>query len=217
MGQQNRTLAAGRYEFQAEAERLIASDVIAKLRPLPDSHFLEIGCGPGLLLSAIEPLVAESVGIDSEDQIALARDHTSGRLIVGDFSSIALDETFDRILIYSVIHCLADFTTVQRFLDKAAALLLSGGRLLVGDIPNSDTKAAYIASDVGSRMNAEWVTRVSDTPRPRGSGGIGAFNSDQIFRLMANFRQRGFLTYLLPQNPNLPFGNTREDLLIIRL
>jgi 2-polyprenyl-3-methyl-5-hydroxy-6-metoxy-1,4-benzoquinol methylase len=136
----DRTLAAGRYTFQAEAEKLIVPDVISKLQPLPTSSFLEIGCGPGLLISAIEPLVASCTGIDTDKQVALARSATNARLIAGRFEDINLNERFDRILIYAVIQCLPSIPAVESFILKAASLLPPQGRLLVGDIPNSDTK-----------------------------------------------------------------------------
>ena len=160
--------------------------------------------------------MAASVGIDCETQIDMARDNSSARLIAGDFRQIALNETFDRILIYSVVHTLRDHDAIKSFIDKAAELLAPGGRLLVGDIPNSDTKATYLATPTGKRMREDWAMMVLDTPKPAAFGdGIGALSSLDIFGLMYHFRQRGFSTYLLPQPPDLPFGNTREDILIV--
>jgi cyclopropane fatty-acyl-phospholipid synthase-like methyltransferase len=211
----NLTVAAGRYAFQAEAEKLIAADVIAKLQPQTNSRFLEIGCGPGLLLSAIEPLVASSVGIDVPSQIALAQHQTRAKLIGARFEEVEIEETFDRILIYGVVSTLPDFGSVCLFIDKALSLLAPTGRLLIGDIPNSDTKSAFLASERGSRIQGEWTEKVSKTEAPAAKECIGHFSSKQILSLVAQYRSRGLLCYVLPQPPDLPFGYTREDMLII--
>jgi hypothetical protein len=41
------TEQAGRYAFQAEAERLILADVVSKLQLDPADTLLVVGCGPG--------------------------------------------------------------------------------------------------------------------------------------------------------------------------
>lgn len=212
----DRTLAASRYTFQAEAEKLIVPDVILKLQPLPTSSFLEIVCGPGLLISAIEPLVASCTGIDTDKQVALARSATNARLIAGRFEDINLNERFDRILIYAVIQCLPSIPAVESFILKAASLLSPQGRLLVGDIPNSDTKKVFLASEAGAAFHANWLASNHSPPPVNDHQGVGSFTSAEIHSLMADCRERGMLAYLLPQPADLPFGHTREDLLIVR-
>ncbi|MNY73457.1 hypothetical protein D3C86_2122520 [compost metagenome] len=42
------------------------------------------------------------------------------------------------------------------------------------------------------------------------------FSDKMIFDLMLHFRNAGHEVYLLPQAKHLPFGFTREDILIIK-
>jgi cyclopropane fatty-acyl-phospholipid synthase-like methyltransferase len=213
----DKTVAAGRYAFQADAERLIAPDVIEKLELSAGHTFLEIGCGPGLLLSAAERVGAICTGIDIESQIDIAKETTSARLIAGHFEKVELAERFDRMLIYSVIHCLPDFEAVKMFVAKAAALLAPQGRMLIGDIPNSDTKKAFLDSEVGAAFHADWLASNHSPPVVNEHSGVGSFTTAEIHSLMMDWRARGMLAYLLPQPASLPFGHTREDLLIVRL
>lgn len=216
MEQQNRTLAAGRYAFQTDAETRIAADVLAKLQPLPTSRFLDIGCGPGLLIEAIEPHVGSYVGIDSPDQIQIARRVSrSAELVSGDFLKTDFAGSFDRILIYSVIHCLPDFEAVLTFVSKSVGLLAIGGRLLIGDIPNFDTKTKFLASSAGAEFHSRW-SQANKVAPARSENVIGSFTDAQVMAMIARFRLSGLLSYVLPQPPDLPFGHTREDLLIVR-
>jgi hypothetical protein len=56
------TEQAGRYAFQAEAERLILADVMSKLQLDPADTLLVVGCGPGTLLIPLSFVVAQATG-----------------------------------------------------------------------------------------------------------------------------------------------------------
>ena len=45
---------------------------------------------------------------------------------------------------------------------------------------------------------------------------VASFGDDEILDFAKRYRSRGFHAYILPQPPGLPFGHTREDLLIVR-
>jgi hypothetical protein len=45
---------------------------------------------------------------------------------------------------------------------------------------------------------------------------IGAFDDKTVLELAGRFRSEGFHAYMLPQPADLPFGRTREDMLVIR-
>ena len=40
------------------------------------------------------------------------------------------------------------------------------------------------------------------------------FNDKFILEIIARVRQKGFSAYVYPQNTKLPFGNTREDIVV---
>jgi SAM-dependent methyltransferase len=221
-------IVSGRYGFQAGSEQAIAADVLAKLRPGPDSSLLEIGCGSGLLLHRLAPHVAEAVGLDHPACLARARllVPENVTLVEGSWPDTTLDRTFDRILTYSVIHCLIDESSVVNFIDAAVGSLAPGGWCLIGDVPNPDAAARFASTATGRQVTAEHRRRVaesrSEDDQIRDSVlvnamGDGSFLGDLfVSSTITRLRAAGLESYVLPQPRSLPFGFTREDLLIHR-
>jgi 2-polyprenyl-3-methyl-5-hydroxy-6-metoxy-1,4-benzoquinol methylase len=215
---------AGRYEFQQDAQKLILCDLEAKLRPLPQHSLLEIGCGPGNLLIPLSFRVRTAVGIDHPDLIEAAKSRCESenmRFLAGRFPETAIDDKFDRILIYSVLQCVTDFAEAARFLDAAAALLAPGGRMVVGDLPNADRKSRFQNSEAGQKFEVEWAqlreANPESGPNPlSGVSSLGTFNDQMIVDLIHRHRAAGFHAYVVDQDPALPFGHTREDIIIVR-
>jgi SAM-dependent methyltransferase len=223
------TEKAGRHRAQADDEKNIVADVIAKLDLGPTDDLLEIGCGTGTLLIPLSFQVASATGIDHENMIAaLRRRFTEPGLgtVAGNFLDLDVNGDFSKILIYSVLHYMSDEDEVVAFLERAANLLRPGGRLLIGDIPNDDRKRRFAESERGQRFNAEWAARVEAQPSDKDAvalfARIGdddrrvAFNDGVVLRLIDYFRGRGLDAFVVPQPSNLPFCHTREDILIMR-
>jgi 2-polyprenyl-3-methyl-5-hydroxy-6-metoxy-1,4-benzoquinol methylase len=218
------TELSGRYQTQAEAERRILADVIRKLAIDPRDSLLEIGCGAGNLLIPLSFVTADVVGIDHPNVVAYARRASSGagiRWLEGRFPDVMPSERFDCILMYSVIHYVPSFPELLPFITAAAGLLKPGGRLLVGDIPNSDRKRRFLESDAGQVFEREWQSARRESPASQShvfddATGIGALVDSQILEIVAHARAAGFHAYILPQPRDLPFGHTREDVLIVR-
>jgi SAM-dependent methyltransferase len=139
---------------------------------------------------------------------------------------VGLDGTFDRILVYSVVHYLLDAQSVRDFLDACFEVLRPGGRLLVGDIPNRDAKNRFLESPGGQRFSRKWNERSASLNADDGvaaktfanlAAPANAFlDDDFVLRFLRTTRERGFESYLLPQSASLPYGNTREDVLVVR-
>tara|TARA_A100001037_G_scaffold302113_1_gene333044 strand:+ start:14 stop:739 length:726 start_codon:yes stop_codon:yes gene_type:complete len=219
------TELSGRYQMQEEAERRIVPDVIDKLALDADHRLLEIGCGAGNILIPLSFVVASSTGVDHEAVLSRMKERGGTRRITrvpGNFLDLKIETKFDRILIYSVLHCLTDFSEVRHFVEKACELLAPGGRMLIGDIPNVDRKGRFANSAVGKAFERTWQ---EESRKEAGSGSIAAnlindpdlatFDDEAIHNLLVHIRKFGFESYLLPQSSDLPFGHTREDILVI--
>ena len=221
------TEQAGRYANQREAERRILPDLLDKLAIEPTHRLLEIGCGPGQLLIPMSYFVAGAVGLDHPAVVARGRATCSTdkiQWLAGAFPAVRPNGPFDRIVVYSVIQNLRSHDAITGFLYAAIDLLGPGGRLLVGDIPNSDRKVRFRSSEAGRQFEIAWQAEMA-RQKPAGPVGpdpwlgvdtLGSLDDASIHALSLRCRARGFHAYILPQPPDLPFGNTREDLLIVR-
>lgn len=220
------TIASGRYALQRLSERRIVMDVAAKLALSPNDHLLEIGCGPGNLLVPLSFLVEQAVGIDHPDVCARLRQRFSDErleLVGANFLEYeGRDSKYSKVLIYSVLNTLADQEEAIAFVDKAASLLASGGRLLIGDIANSDRKVRFTGSNTGRDFQRRWEKAMASHEHDSGSVGY-AVPDDKLFfpndifvvEVLTRLRGKGLHAYVLPQPPDLPFGRTREDILAI--
>lgn len=221
------TIVSGRYAIQRRAERLVFMDVAKKLDIGPDDRLLEIGCGPGNLLIPLSFLVKSAIGIDHPEvcRRLKARFTDDKVLTIGcnflDYVPDA-DAAFDKVLIYSVINTLSDQNEAVGFMDKAVGLLAPGGRLLLGDIANADRKNRFMNSPAGKRFEIEWREEMAtaepnaESEHPRDEMMFQPTDGF-VLSLMDRYRGQGFEAHLLSQPPVLPFGHTREDILIRRL
>ncbi|MBL1378402.1 class I SAM-dependent methyltransferase [Zobellella iuensis] len=219
------TSVAGRYRCQEVDERNIISDIMRKLSISSNDQLLEIGCNLGKLLTPLSYMVEKSIGIDhplliSRYQTEIKKDNI--KLVPGNFLEIENEKLghFNKILIYSVIHALPDNKSLDAFIDKALQLLSAGGLMLIGDIPNEDKKNRFLASRTGKIFNKEWEERRALFPETESveldyKCSI-SFNDELLCSLMLNIRKKGYNAHILAQPENLPFGRTREDLLIVK-
>ena len=220
------TEKAGRYPIQAGAEKRVLSDVLVKTGSGPEDRVLDIGCGSGLLLVPLSYLVAHVTGIDHPDVVCDLASRCSRHnvsLRSGSFLDLKVDETYTVIIAYGVVNCLGEESELTTFLDKAVACLEPGGRLLVGDIPNVDKKLRFLESAAGRAFEAEWQRTMAASPpsaQERPSLARDAqmlrFDDGLVLRLLMHYRAAGLHAYVLPQPPDLPFGLSREDVLIVR-
>lgn len=212
----------GRYPAQAEFEKLIFLDVQKKLKLSPSNHLLDIGCGMGNILIPASFIVDQVTGIDHPRVIeqlngVIKRDNIN--LIGTDFLDAPLSGTFDRIVSYCVLPALPDRETVYSFIDKALDLLSDDGLLLLGDISNIDKKKRFLNSRRGQAFSKDWEERMHKMPLKIDTSKASElpsaiFDDDFMLELCMHARQKNFNAYILNQEQSLPFGNTREDILI---
>lgn len=216
----------GRYEAQKTAELLIPADVVSKLKFNGNDEFLDIGCGLGLNLDVGSNIVQRAVGCDHPYVIEkLKRKFTNinADLVGGNFLELTFEKRFTKILAYSVLPALPDIQTVNKFIDKVISLLSPSGMALLGDLANIDKKNRFLASSRGKLFQLEWNKSMIDSQIDKESSDYQTkretksviMDDDIILGLAARIRKKDFNAYILDQPQNLPFGNTREDILIV--
>jgi cyclopropane fatty-acyl-phospholipid synthase-like methyltransferase len=218
------TEISGRYGFQQENEGKIINDVLVKLKINSKDTLLEIGCGPGNLLVPLSDFAEHVCGIDNEIVIQRLNNKTISKkiqLIGGDFLVIPKPiEKYSKILIYSVVHYLDSEKTIHQFLQKAFELVQPGGMLLLGDLPNVNKKKRYLNSSEGKKTSDEWSRTLSTNPchpltKLDKDTHVVTISDEIVLGLLQFARNLDIDAYVLPQPADLPFGNTREDILFI--
>lgn len=216
------TRAAARYVVQKAAEKRVLGDILAKLALRPEDRLLDIGCNIGNLLIPLSFFVAHAVGVDHPsclDRLRRRLPQDSPELIPGNFLEIEVAGPFDKILCYSVLHYLAPGDLLP-FCDKAVSLLAPGGRVLFGDIPNQSRKRRFLASPEGQRFACQWEELRAAHPEvepdlPQDPD-LVQFNDELVAEITSRYRRQGLEVEVVEQGPDLPFGHTREDILISR-
>ena len=139
----------------------------------------------------------------------------------GNFLDMKLPTShFDKIFIYSVLHYLGNKIEVLNFIERALAILKPGGRMLLGDITNVSKKGRFVSSKTGQHVAKDWAELTKNA-------GIGAFEGLRpdiesvtfddalVLDLLGIIRSKGMEAFLLPQPIDLPFGGSREDILVV--
>lgn len=129
---------------------------VARILALEPKQVLEIGCGMGLLLFRIAPQCTRYVGLDlSAEAIGTVKQKLQQQQ--GDWSHVTalarpaheLDEfeaeSFDTIVLNSVIQYFPDINYLVQVLQSAVRLLKPGGKLFIGDVRNLSLLKAFHA------------------------------------------------------------------------
>jgi len=218
------TEIAGRYATQAIAERAILPDVFKKLQIAPNNSILDVGSGAGTLAIPLSFICKKVIVVDHPDVLGRLKKRCeidNLKFLPGNFLEIDFQEKVDKILVYSVLHYLEDEQEVVKFIEKALGMLNPGGRVLFGDIPNSSAKKRFSDSAYGRRFIQNWDQKMSGhSPESKiinlpNDHKMAVFDDDTILRLIKLIRLRGLHAYVLAQPPGLPFGHTREDILVV--
>jgi cyclopropane fatty-acyl-phospholipid synthase-like methyltransferase len=225
-------IASARHGFHEADMPNIVSDIVSKLQPKPSDRLLEIGCGPGLLMRALAPMVETLVGIDhlNTAERAKASDFPANCSFIGGFwPDVAIDGKFDCLLVYSVLQYTGGVDQALIFVETCLKVMNVGGRLLIGDLPNHDRFNRFSKSFEYAKINTEYASKVSkDREANINSQHVRMslekdtvpqnifINDDFILKLLKYTREKGFDSFIVPQSDNLPMSRSREDLLIIQ-
>jgi hypothetical protein len=112
------------------------------------------------------------------------------------------------------LHYIFAETNLFDFLDDSLALLAPGGEMLVGDIPNVSQRKRFFSSANGIRFHQDF-TGTKEMPEVQfNTVEPGKIDDSVLIGLVLRARSAGFDAYLVPQPPQLPMANRREDLLV---
>jgi hypothetical protein len=122
----------------------------------------------------------------------------------------------DVVLAYGVFSTIFAEGLLYPFIDHTLGLLADGGAWLIGDIPNISKRKRFFASEAGIAFHKTFM-QTDEAPHVR----FNAIEPDQIddavlLGVLMRCRNFGFDAYLLPQPPDLPMANRREDMLILK-
>ena len=222
----NDTEISGRYQIQENDERNILYDVLSKLDIKGENTLLDIGCGTGNLLIPLSFACKQLTGVDHASAIKRLKQRAkllkNIDLISGNFFDLTLDRKFDKILCYSVLHLLSNKEEVFMFIQKSLKLLKPGGIALFGDIPNISKKERFLKSKSGREFSKKWNKLIENRnknlnhtePSLVEDKELVEFNDDLVISILIDVRAKGFDSFILNQHSYLPFGYTREDILI---
>jgi ubiquinone/menaquinone biosynthesis C-methylase UbiE len=193
-------------------------DVIEKLSLSPGETFLDAGCGSGIFLSeVIKKTQVKAVGIDfSASHIRFAKENFPhiGFLVASVEELPFKPSYFDKVLSYSVIHCLEN---CEKALDQLMRVSKPRGKILIGDVPSSRHKyRMYLDSFIGllsavgnfKKLREKWNYVEEGTP----------WNWLDLEKIKEYVEKRGFSCRILRQPKHRQFESVtyhyRFDILI---
>jgi hypothetical protein len=213
--------------YRAGKEDTIFRDLLAKLPPLRrrGQIVLDVGPGCGPLAFRLADFCGERghtlLLVDSREML----DHLPDRGHVRKFPARypQCPELFaehagrvDALLVYSVLHYVFAEGNLFDFLDRSLGLLAPGGAMLLGDLPNVSKRKRFFSSAAGDAFHRQFTGRDEAPPVAFNRPEPGKIDDAVVLALLARCRAAGFDAYVLPQAPDLPMANRREDVLITR-
>ncbi len=214
-------------EYRTSRSDGILQDISDKLPAFraAGTRLLDIGCGCGELAEAIIKQAGRNnqslTLIDSAEMLDQLPAAPHVHKVIGRFPacSQALESfagQFDAILVYSVAQYVFSEANLFHFVDAAVDLLNERGALLLGDLPNASMRKRFFASPSGTRYHE---AHYPEQPQP-----VVSFNEPQpgqlddavVLALVARSRAAGLQAFVMPQSPDLPMANRREDILVRR-
>jgi len=213
--------------FRAGRSQAIFADIDSKLTVLgrPGIKILDIGGGCSELAQHIVETTARErqllTAIDSPEMLTQLPESPHLTKLEGPFPGCLKALThapgpFDAILAYSVAHHVFLEANLFAFVDAAVQLLGEQGRFLIGDIPNATMRKRFMASSAGEAYHAAHYAHL---PAPKAQAAAlnpGEIDDGVVLGLVARMRAAGLHAFVVPQAPDLPMANRREDILIVR-
>ena len=133
--------------YSEDTWRLMVSDLSERTELLPGKKVLEIGCGSGAVLYALNEIVKiDSYGIDySESLIKVAKVAIpEGKFVVQEADKPCFSETsFDMIFSNGVFFYFPDQEYVKRVIINWTNQISTGGQFVLLDLPDKEYEKVY--------------------------------------------------------------------------
>ena len=213
--------------YRQGKEQAIFHDILSKCSQLlsTEKKVLDIGSGcsdlPTILMKHCAQKSHQLIFLDSQEMLDLLPNAGHVRKVAGYYPECPelieeLQNQIDCILVYSVAQYIFSEGNFWKFIDASLSLLKPGGQMLIGDIPNASKRKRFLNSDAGLKYHRDY-TQTDGVPlltynviEP------GQMDDSVITSVLMRCRNQGFDAYVLPQSPELPMANRREDILIVR-
>jgi hypothetical protein len=213
--------------YRAGAEAAILADIRAKLPALDERARTVLDIGPGCagLPRLLRDLCRERdhhlVFVDSAEMLDHHEDGPDLRKVPARFPDCEpllaeLAGAVDAIVVYSVLQYALTDASPFDFVDAALGLLAPGGRLLIADLPNATMRKRFLASDAGRAHHRAHIDPDGESVVTFNRLERGELDDALTLALVARARAAGFHAWIVPQPPQLPMANRREDLVIHR-
>lgn len=213
--------------YRAGKEAAILRDILSKASVLtmPEKTVLDIGPGcSGLALAMIEHCRKQDHNlllVDSEEMLAQLPSGPGITKFAAYYPECpalinAYQGRIDCVICYSVLHYIFAESNVWRFFDASLALLREGGQFLLGDIPNVSKRKRFFSSRNGIEFHKQFMKTDKEPSVQFNIPEPGLIDDSVVIALIQRARLQGFDAYIVPQEPELPMANRREDILITR-
>jgi trans-aconitate 2-methyltransferase len=128
-------------------------DLLARVRPIPGGHAIDLGCGTGELTKLMHETVgaAETIGFDSsETMLARSAAHAGNglRFVHGDIGALEDAEGFDLVFSNAALQWVLDHPVL---FPRLMALVRPGGQFAVQMPANHDHASHVVAHEVAGR------------------------------------------------------------------
>jgi SAM-dependent methyltransferase len=141
--------SAGYYRRLAEVYRYLVP---------PHSRVLELGCGTGDLLAALEPSLGVGVDFATELLKRAAQNHPHLRFIRADVDKLGLKTKFDYVILSDLVNDLWD---VQTAIERVASVCGPATRVIINTYSRLWTLPLGVAARMGladPALNQNWLT-----------------------------------------------------------
>jgi hypothetical protein len=214
--------------YRRGQEEAIFRDICAKLPSLHARGKVVLDVGPGCselprrLIELCRRQGHTLLLCDSPEMLALLPDGPHLVKLPGRYPGEAgrvfaeFAGRVDVLLCYSVLQYVFVEQPLFDFLDRSLRLLAEGGRMLLGDIPNVSKRRRFFASAAGVRHHRAFTGGDAAPAVEFNVLEAGKIDDAVVFGILSRCRAAGFDAYVVPQPPELPLANRREDIVIHR-